>query len=1037
MRRYRSSRWAAVVVTAALAIPPLARAQAPSAPASRPSDQRGTIVGRVTDAASQRPLAGVQLLVVGSELGARTDADGIYRIARVPEGAQRVRASMLGFTQQELGATVVAGGTDTLDFAMPALVLQLGDVVVVGYGTQKAATLTGSVSAVQGKALEAVPSANLSNTLTGRLPGVVAVNASGEPGSGGSTIRIRGTHTLNDNSPLVVIDGVPDRAGGLERLSPRDIESISVLKDASAAIYGSRAANGVILVTTKRGTAGAPELSLNLNYGFNQPTRLPEMADAATYMTMLNEIDTYRNIAPRYTAQEIENHRIGADPWLHPNTDWFDEVIKPASPQGRADVSLRGGAERIKYFLSVGGQTEEGYYENSATRYNQYSFRSNIDGQATENLTVRLDLSGRLEDRKYPNRSASSIFSAIMRGKPNQPAYWPNGLPGPDIEYGDNPVVIGTPATGYDRDQRHYLQGTLGLDFAVPGVEGLTLRGNASYDQLFRYRKQWRTPWTLYTWDYTTRDANGDPLLQPGSRGYNAPELDQYDERNNGVLLNLVAEFKRELGAHSVGVLGGIERQTTDYSNLSAFRKNFFSDELDEMFAGGDDEKNNGGSAGLSRRQNYFTRINYDYADRYLLELVGRYDGSYIFARDQRFGFFPAISAGWRISEEGFFRDRVPLVDDLKLRASWGRTGNDRVDQWQYLSTYGFGAGYVFGVDREVNSIFPTRAPNPDVTWEVANQLNLGLDATLLDQRLSVTFDYFDERREDILWWRNASVPQSTGLTLPRENIGKVDSWGYDGSIAWHQALGGDDALDITLNGGYTQNRIRFWDETPGAPEWQRSTGSPMGTSLYYRAIGVFADQAAVDAYPHWAGARPGDLIFEDVNGDGKITAEDRVRIDANGDPTFTGGLTLAGRLGRFDATIFFQGATGAVQYLATSSGDQGNFLKQYAEQRWTPEQPNAEHPRAYNGNEYWRSNANTYFLRDADYLRLKTLEIGYRLPSALTSRMGMRDARIYLSGFNLLTWDRMKLMDPEGRSSSGQYYPQARVFNAGSSFTF
>ena len=539
-------------------------------------------------------------------------------------------------------------------------------------------------------------------------------------------------------------------------------------------------------------------------------------------------------------------------------------------------------------------------------------------------------------------------------------------MPGPDIEYGDNPVVIGTPATGYDRDERYYLQGTLGLDYQVPGVDGLTLRANASYDQMFRYRKQWRTPWTLYTWDYKTLDANGEPLLQPGSRGYSTPELDQFDERNNGVLLNLVSEYRRDIGEHSVGLLGGMERQTTDYSNLNAFRKNYVSDQLDEMFAGGDADKNNGGSAGLSRRQNYFTRLNYDFADKYLVEFVGRYDGSYIFSEDRRFGFFPAVSAGWRVSEESFFRDRLPVVSDLKLRASWGRTGNDRIDQWQYLSTYGFGSGYVLGVDREVNSIYPTRAPNPAVTWEVANQLNFGVDAELLDQRLSFSLDYFNERREDILWWRNASVPQSTGLTLPRENIGKVDSWGYDGSVTWRQPLGGDGSLDITLNGGYTQNRIRFWDETPGAPDWQRSTGSRMGTGLYYRSIGVFADQAAVDAYPHWNGARPGDLIFEDVNGDGSITADDRVRIEQNDEPTLTGGLTLTGRLRGFDATVFFQGASGAMQYLVTESGDGGNYLREYAENRWTPENPSSTHPRAYSGSEYWRSNANTYFLREA-----------------------------------------------------------------------
>jgi hypothetical protein len=280
-------------------------------------------------------------------------------------------------------------------------------------------------------------------------------------------------------------------------------------------------------------------------------------------------------------------------------------------------------------------------------------------------------------------------------------------------------------------------------------------------------------------------------------------------------------------------------------------------------------------------------------------------------------------------------------------------------------------------------------------------------------------------------------VPQMTGLNLPRENIGRVASWGYDGSIGWGQNVGADASFDVTFNGGYAQNRIEFWDEAPGAPDWQRSTGSRMNTGLYYRALGVFADEAAVNAHPHWNGARPGDIIFADVDGDGAITADDRVRINSNSEPTFTGGLTLSGQVRNFDANVFFQGAAGAVQYLQTESGELGNYFQAFAERRWTPENPSSTDPRAYNGDEYWRSNANTYFLRDADYVRLKSIELGYRLPSTVATSIGIENMRVYVSGFNLLTWDKLKLMDPEVRSSSGQYYPQSRVINFGTSLTF
>jgi TonB-linked SusC/RagA family outer membrane protein len=999
--------------------------------------QPGSIAGTVRHAGTDAPLPGATVLIVGTRLSAQTDGEGRYAMAGVPAGTVRLRARMLGYTPADTSVVVVEGQETVIDFQLKAQAIELEAVVAVGYGTQRKATLTGAVSAVAGEVLEKVPAVNMSNTLTGRLPGVVTLNTSGEPGYDGASIRIRGDHTLNDNSPLVVIDGVADREGGLERLNPEDIESISVLKDATAAIYGARAANGVILITTKRGRGAAPQLTARFNQGFNQPTRSPKMADAATYMTMLNEIDLYRNQPLRYSAEEIQKTRTGADPWLYPNTDWFTEVIKPVSLQTVGHMALRGGADRIGYYLSLGALTEDGYYRNSATRYNQYSFRSNIDGRVSDNLNLRFDVTGRLEDRNFPTRSAGSIFWMLMRGKPNDHAYWPNGLPGPDIEYGDNPVVITTPATGYDRDKRYYLQGTLGVDFDVPWVSGLKLRGNAAYDQRFGNAKRWRTPWTLYDWDRVTRDANGQPVLQPALRGFSAPELDESYDRGTDILLNLVAQYRRDFGPHGLAILGGVERQTSNGAFLGAFRKNFLSDEVDHIFAGSDAEKDNRGSASVAARLNYFTRINYDFEDKYLLEFVGRYDGSYIFPEKKRFGFFPAISAGWRISEEPFFRDRVPIFDELKLRASWGRTGNDRIEEWQYKGSYGFGGGDVFGVDREVKGIYQTRTPNPNVTWEVANQLDIGIEGGLLDNRLSFVFDVFNERRTNILHYRNASVPVTTGLSLPRENIGEVKSWGFDGSITWREQRTRDVSYNVTLNFGYAQNRIDFWDEAPGAPAWQRSTGSRMNTDLYYRAIGVFKDQAAVDAYAHLPGARPGDIIFEDVNRDGEITGDDLVRINANGDPTFTGGVTLGAQVKSFDVTAFFQGAAGAVQYLQTNSGESGNFLEELARNRWTPENPSDKYPRASNYDEYWIRNANTYFLRDADYIRLKSLEIGYRVPARLASALRVRDLRIYANGFNLLTWDKFAMFDPEARSGSGAYYPQQRVFNLGAAVTF
>ena len=1004
----------------------------------RPVRRVGTITGRVTDAGTGAPIAGASVAVEGTQLGSLTNPDGRYVITNVPEGAQRVRATRIGYVPISEAVTLATGQTATVDFVLEAEAIELEGIVAVGYGSQRKETLTGAVSAVSGEVIEKVPVVNTSNAIAGAVPGVVVTTSSGEPGYDGSTIRIRGNHTLNNNNPLIVVDGVPNRSGGLDRLSPHEIESISVLKDASAAIYGAQAANGVILVTTKRGRDGTPRIAIDLNQGFNQPTRIPEMADAATYLTMLNEIELYRGRQPAYTQQEIENFRLGADPWLYPDTDWYDEALKPVSYQTTGNARLSGGGERLRYFLSLGGLTEDGYYRNSATRYNQYNFRSNVDGDVTDYLSIRFDVSGRLEDRNFPTQGAGDTFRMLMRGKPNLPAFWPNGTPGPDIEYGQNPVVTGTDATGYNNDERYFLQGNLGLDLAVPGVEGLEIRGNAAYDKDFRSQKVWQTPWTLYTWDYQTYDENGEPVLIPGQRGYSEPRISRRHEDGSDILLNLVADYRTGFGNHSLGALVGVERQKFDNAYFSAFRRFFISDQVDELFAGGEGEMDNAGSSGTGARQNYFSRINYDYAGKYLLELVGRYDGSYIFPEEKRYGFFPAVSAGWRISQEPFFQNRFPLFDDLKFRASWGQTGNDRIDEWQYLATYGFGSGYVVGVDREVKSLYQTRTPNPEVTWEVANQFDVGLDAALFANRLSLTLDYFDYKRSDILHFRNASVPQSTGLSLPRENIGEVDSWGFDGTIAWDESLNEDFSYGLSLVGGYAKNRIAYWDEPPGAPEWQRSTGAPMNTGLYYVAKGVFNDSSELNAYPHWVGARPGDIIFEDVDGDGEITADDRIRVDRSQTPTWTGGLTLDSRFRQFDVSLTFQGAAGGAQYIRTESGDLGNFFADYARNRWTPENPDTEHPRTFNGNEeYWMSQANTYFLRSTDYVRLKTAQIGYTLPTRTSGLLGASNLRVYVSGFNLLTWDKLDLLDPEATTQSGAYYPQKRVLNVGLSAAF
>ncbi|MFZ6011072.1 MAG: SusC/RagA family TonB-linked outer membrane protein, partial [Bacteroidota bacterium] len=752
-----------------------------------------------------------------------------------------------------------------------------------------------------------------------------------------------------------------------------------------------------------------------------------------------------RNRTPRYSADDIQKFKDGSDPWRYPNTDWYGAVIKPYSLQDNTNLSLSGGtADGVKYFVSLGMLNEDGFYKNSATKYKQYNFRSNIDAKITDYFHLSADLAGRQENRNFPTRPASSIFRMLIRGKPNLPAYWPNGLPGPDIENGDNPVVTSTNATGSTVDNNYVFQSNLRAKIDVPWVSGLNVIVNASFDEGFRPVKTFATPWYLYTWDYASYDADGNPILVKSPRGLSAPQLTESMERTSGRTTNAYLNYSKEFGVHSVAFMVGAEKQQIRGNNFNAFRNAYISPAVSQLFAGGDNlSKTNNGRAYETARLNYFGRINYSYNEKYLLEMVWRYDASYIFPENSRWGFFPGISAGWVLSEENFMKG-IPVVDRLKLRGSWGQLGNDkthpsdpRQDEFQYLSAFGFGGSYIFNYTTLTTSISPTSVPNPNITWEVANNTNLGIEGTLFGGKISFEMDYFNNIRSRMLIPRAASIPRTAGFNPPNENLGRLRNRGFDFLVSY-DGQAGEITYQVGLNGGYSKNKILFWDEPAGFDPWQTSTGRPVGSALFYNAIGVFKDQAAVDAYPHWPGARPGDIIFEDVNKDNVIDGKDRVRQTENNIPRFQGGVSLSAKYKGFDLAILFQGATGAKQYIRTQSGDFGNYLLDYAKKRWTTENPNSEHPRTFNReDEYWISQANTYWYRSTDYLRLKNLQLGYTLAPELVKKAGLKSARLYVNGINLFTIDSFKVYDPETDNQDATVYPQKRVYNAGVNLTF
>ena len=1031
--------------------------------------QQKTIKGIVVDATGE-PLIGVNVSVKGTTIGIITDIDGKYTL-EVPTNATLV-FSYIGYRTQEHSV----GNQTTINITLQEDTQNIDEVVVVGYGVQKKETVTGSVSTLKGDDLVKSPVANLSNAIAGKMSGVVTYQRSGEPGYDGATIRIRGSNTLGNNDPLIVIDGVAARAGGLERLDPNEIETMSVLKDASAAIYGARAANGVILITTKKGRMGKkPEFTYSFNQGWSKPTNLPEMCDAVEYSELMNELymnkamlnpaknngQTMGEYTLFRTPEEIELYRNGSDPWRYPNTDWYAATFKNWSPQRVHNASLEGGSDKYQYFVNFGHKYTDGLYHKSANNYKQFNLRMNVDAQFNDFIKVGAQLMGRQENRNFPSQGAGDLLWFTSRGRPTDQAYWPNGLPGPAQEYGRNPVVACTDETGYTHDKRYYIQSNAKVEITQPWIKGLKLTASVSYDKYLKQSKTWFQPWTLYDWDKVSYEADGKtPKLTPmlSYPNHEDPDLSMESTDQTNTVLSGILTYDRNFGDHGVNFLIGMERDWSNAESFNAYRRYFLSNALHHFNAGGDKEKNarSDGDNWERARMNYFGRMAYNYKEKYLAEFVWRYDGSYMFAEGNRFGFFPGILLGYRISEEDFWKATLSFLDYFKIRASWGQMGNDQVyfdgslREYQFSPTYYYEWGMVID-NADEKGLRISRFPNPNITWERANNFNIGIETRTFDNRLYLEADYFYNKRSNILWRRNASIPTTSGLTLPAENIGKVDNTGFDFKIEWSDNIGKDWHYSISATGGYAKNTIKFWDEAPGAPEWQKSTGHPMNTSLYYEYDGVFKDWDEIndianrpnyDGITKDADLRPGDMKFKDLDGDGKITPDDRYRSDRTNEPKWTYCITGNLQWKNFDLSVLFQGAADSWTKVYWEAGDIGNYPKYVYDKHWSIENPSSLYPRVNERSAYYwdgtAAGSNTYWMVNTNYIRLKNLEIGWTLPKAWLSQTKLISyARIYVNGVNLLTFSPCKDIDPESTSSNATNYPQSKIINVGFTVTF
>ncbi len=1005
------------------------------------TQQRRTISGKITDENGE-PLAGVTIVVKGTTQGTVTNAEGEYTLPNIPPNTTLV-FSFVGMKTQEINV----GDRTIINVTMETEAIGLEEVIAVGYATQKRVNVVGSITSVKGEKIEAIPASDITNTLAGRLAGAVIIQPSGEPGQTAARILVRGRTTLGDNTgPMVVIDGIPGRS--LRDIDPVDIESISVLKDASAAIYGATAANGVILVTTKRGQTGKPRLNYQLYQGWATPSLLPKVTNAGDYATMLSEYQDYEGKPRTFSNRDIELFYSGRDPWEHPNSDWMGDLIAKWNGITKHNVTVDGGTEKgINYFASFGYKTEDAIYKQESTKYTQYNLRTNLDIPITEWLKTALQYGGFLNRELYPVKSAGDIYGQATRLLPTQWSFWPTGEPGPDIEYGDNPVVTSTLEGGYD-DQKSYInQLSFSGTITPPMIEGLTLGATYTYDVSNWHRKRFCKPWTLYfpKWETAIRDSEGfitSMELVPTKRGFEAPELNEEYSRSTRKLLNLNFNYSRSFGDHSINLFGAFEQIDEKGNNFGAFRKHYISDVVQTISAGGETDKNNWGGAWIYARESWIARFNYDYQSKYLLEAIFRRDGSLKFPPDSRWGNFPGLLLGWRASEEDFWKENLGFINYFKLRASYGKIGMDPGNPFQYLNKYTKTSGLTLGTSKTVESVVKREGvANPNITWEKQTTYNIGFDSQFLDNLFSLETDFFYNKRSDILAKRSASVPEFTGLTLPDENIAEVDNRGLEIVAGYHKIINNDFRFDISGNFSYNHNKVVFMDEPERAVPWQQRTGHPYGAQLLYKAIGIFADEEAVNSYPHWDGAKPGDVIFEDVSGEGKITSDDRILLDKTDAPEIFYGLSFEAIYKNWTLSLLFQGQ-GTYYRMSTQDdrrGEAGNYFQWHFDNRWTPENTKTNVARAYNRNDqYWAFSVNnsTYWWDNMAYFRLKNVVITYDIPTPVVQKIGLKNVNVYFSANNpLLIYSAQRNFDPE--VGAPMTYPTTKTFAIGARITF
>ncbi|WP_246146921.1 SusC/RagA family TonB-linked outer membrane protein [Seonamhaeicola marinus] len=1025
--------------------------------------QEITVSGTVSDASG--PLPGVNIVVKGTSQGTQTDFDGNYSLS-VDSNATLV-FSFLGYKTKE----VAVGGNAKVDVILEEDVAGLDEVVVVGYSTKKRGELTGSVSTIQSEAIEQSSSKDIAKSLAGRASGLIISDRGGYPGAGNgqpgntdddaTTILIRGKSTLGNNAPLILIDGIPQAS--FSQLAPQDIASLTVLKDGAAAIYGSRAANGVILITTKRGKSGKPKINFSTSYNVSSFTRQPKLMSSAQWATYQNEIAGYEGNALPYSEADIAAYASGDDPINFPSTDWADLTFADSSPESRTSLSISGGTDKVKYFVSGDFQDQKGMYRSGALKFKQHQIRSNIDINLTDDFKLGVDISGRFGNTRQPGVDDNNIYKLIFNTVPIEVGRYPNGLPARGSDEG-NPILTSSNESGFVKTISNNLQGRFSIDYNLNKlVDGLSVKGFAGVRRLNTDTKNWYSPWTYY-------ELVGDeyePRIGSNQRGTNRilrESFWKFDEQ----IYNIRLHYSNSFGDHSVSAFVGHERLNSNTRQFFAEKTGGFPNPATgELFQGNNDDRQlSSGQSSEFARQDYFGSFSYDFKKKYFIDFTIRHDGSSNFGPGKRFGTFPSVALSWELGKEAFL-ENVDWITSLKLRGSWSEMGNDRIGANQFLSLYNYGSTnlntafpnyYVFGDGGNFyNTYTLSRIANTDVTWETAEMKNVGLNFSLFDGRLNGDINYFFQDRSGILVNRSGNIPAFVGLQnsqIPPENIGATKNYGWEFELSWADQLNDNFSYNLGANFSQAKNEVISLPEGDNISPLMRQQGLPIDSYIMYRTNGVFRDQAQIDATDVKLGnPQPGDINYVDSNGDGAINAEDRVRVASSNIPQIQYGIYGGFNYKALSFNFLLQGQAEAetLVYFAETPGAVPEFV---FNNRWTPNNTNAAFPRAFAPGDAQNApisegpatatnsgfqGADLWY-QDASFLRLKEVEIGYTLSK---DKIGLGDLKLFVRGFNLLTMfsDIYDLgLDPEAtgyNSFRNATYTPLKTYTVGLNFSF